>query len=125
MIMLLNENFRLIKMLYADEELFHYLKARESLKSFDEQAKGNWEFTRYPYKLIADFMKEMKKTSFIHLAQQACQRGEDMIVIRAGDMENPSFHIATSNLNVAALQKKWCESYCDAHNLHIYGDEEG
>ena len=123
MIMLLNESFQLIKMLYTDEQLFHYLKARESVKSFDEQAKGNWEFTRYPSKLIADFMKEMEETSFVSMAHQACQRREDMIVVRTGDAE-ASFHIATPDLDVATLQKTWCKRYCEAHNLHIYGDEE-
>jgi hypothetical protein len=123
MIMLLNENFRMIKVLYTDEQLFHYLKARESFKSFDEQEKGDWEFSQYPYQLIADFMKEMQKSSFVHMVQQACQRREDMVVIRAGDAQNPSFHIVTP-LDVAALQKEWCKSYCEAHGLHAYGDEE-
>jgi hypothetical protein len=125
MIILLNEDFRLIQMLYTDEQLFHYLKARESVKSFDEQARGGWEFTRYPYQLIAGFMKEIQKTSFVHMAQQACQREEDMIVIRAGNMENPSFHVAAPGLDIATLQKKWCKGYCEAHGLYVYGDEEG
>ena len=60
----------------------------------------------------------MQGKSFVHMAWQACQQENDLIVMSTGDMENSSFFIATPDVDVAALRQEWCRRYCKANNTH-------
>ncbi len=117
MIMLLDDAFQEIKTVYTEEQLFLYLK--ESVRTLDEQAKQNWRFAQYSHKLLAPFGKEMQGEAFVHMAHQACQQENDLIVISTGDGENPSLFLETPDLDVAALRKEWSRHYCKAHKMYI------
>ena len=99
------------------DQLFLYLQ--ENLKKRDEQEKQNWNFSQYSHKLLAPFVKEMRRKSFVHMAWQACQQEQDMLVICKGDADNPSFFIATPGLSIARLRKEWCRRYCKANKMYI------
>jgi len=117
MIMLLDDTYQTIKTVNTHDQLFLYLQ--ESLKKGDEQEKQDWNFSQYSHKLLAPFVKEMRRKSFVHMAWQACQQENDLIVMTTGDMENCSFFIATPDLDLAALRKEWCVRYCKANKMYI------
>ncbi len=117
MIMLLDDTYQTIKIVNTHDQLFLYLQ--ENLKKRDEQEKQNWNFSQYSHKLLASFVRAMQGKSFVHMAWQACQQENDLIVMSTGDMENSSFFIATPDLNLGALRQEWCMRYCKANKMHI------
>ena len=114
MIMLLDETYQEIKTVNTEEQLFLYLK--ESCRPPDEQ---NWRFARYSYKLLRSILKEMQGTDFVRMALQACEQENDLIIMSTGDGRNPRLFIETPDLDVAALRKEWCRTYCKANKMHI------
>jgi hypothetical protein len=114
MIMLLDDAYQEIKTVNTEEQLFLYLK--ESCRPPD---KENWRFARYSYKLLCPILKEIQGTDFVRMALQACEQEHDLIVISMGDGRDPSIFIETADLDVAALRKEWCRTYCKANKMHI------
>ena len=117
MIMLLDDAYQVVETVHTEEELFLYLK--ENFRTMDEQAEQNWRFAKYSHKLLALVLQEMQGEDFAHMAWQACQQENDLIVMCKGDGENPSLFLDTPDLDVAALRKEWCRLFCKAHNLLV------
>lgn len=120
MIMLLDDAHQVIKIAHTEEQLFLYLQ--ESWKNLDEPERENWQFARYSHKLLTLFVREMQEKSFVHMARQAGQLEQDLIVMCMGDGENPSLFLLTPGLDITALRRKRCKLYCKAHNMYIVTD---
>jgi len=123
MIMLFDKDFRPVKTVRNDEELFWYIK-QEILKSqetkTEDKSKPPWQFNQYSHQLLDTLLKEIDDKAFLLMAKQACYWQSSLICIYRGDRGSSSFFVEMPEfaLELDVLKSDWCDEYLKAHNLY-------
>ena len=101
-------------------ELFDCITTIENLKlvgKCPDFTHINWSFTIYPPKRQGSLRTPSKDApSAIH---EAADENLPLIEICTGDYYNPLYIVATLNVDMDYLKKKWCVDYCTFHHLHV------
>ena len=118
MIKLLNKDGSLIGRFDGEGDLFSYI-VQETASAADREDMGDWRFTYSSHQHLERLVREIGNKSLVFMAYQACQQKRALITLATGDAQNPVFLIATPELDIAALRRKWCKMFCVSHGLRI------
>ncbi len=103
------------------DELFQYIIRLEKLKLLESHEFGrpSWSFTFFPPQQVSDFYGKTKQSLRTKIAKEAYEKRSGFIVLHQGDPQNFIEILATSQMDIESIKKKWCLEYCKAHNYLV------
>jgi len=104
MVKLINRDGSLAGQFDGEGDLFSYIIG-QTASAADGEAMGDWRFTYSSCAHLERLVKEMGNKSLVFMAHQACQQKRALVTVASGGGQNPTFLIATPDLNIAALRR--------------------
>ena len=83
---------------------------------------GMWRFIVYRHEELKEIYAVMDNPPLTGIEREAFEQKLGLVEVRKGSVGLPVRILLTEDLDIRALQKDWCESYCEAHGYSILED---
>jgi hypothetical protein len=120
MLLLINEQKNRVQVFHDYNGLYSHIEACEKQKI---SPRGNrhkaqcWVFSRHSHYRMATYQNVQAANA--NGAGNTQAKGWDILEIVSGNPTKPVFISLAHNLDIAPLQKNWCNQYCKAHGLNL------
>ena len=100
----------------------NYKKLYNHLENLERnKGKSKWIFARHPHERVLSFYKYVWNQEFSEqIAEEDSGENFDVLEMVNGDVKNPIFIPVTPDVDVMAIQQRWCQNYCKEHNYALF-----